>query len=804
MKSTGLITALIFMALVSTAAPVTVTITDKVLVKDTERLGVHFSGDNFYDSVILKKRVAENFEGTVERLHAMGPWSQPDPNGMFVWGPDLDRHNGNDYWVGSTVHILAGTNQWETRTLKAVEVRDNPDESNVKKRPRAAILLFDKPVHWTGEKYTSGVLLEKTDLKKGQHPWLVEKRKTVDGENVKYLDVDSQYASDNTEIVTGDVHKDAFGVAALKLDGTKNESYVKFRVQFYKAAPYDGDWTFTLWAKSLSGSGTLKVKPSVPGTSVELPLTGEWRMFTDQLTLEKPEGDNNAIFMLEVHANGCAALIDDVEAWKDGDGTNPTPFRDELVQVFQDLNPGSVRYLRNQKNSYLNSVMPRIKTYSRQGAAKRRDDFGTHEFYQFCEYVGADPWATLPGTFLIDEIDPLMEYHGAPANKGLGKLRAELGHPEPWTKVFDKIHIQFGNEAITFSGTGYWGAEYWESMVQRAKASPYYDPDVFVFHINEQGCGTRGMELHPSFDRFTINGYHIFAIYDDQTKAAGDLEGFYDWVFASAWHMWMHPEHNKMHHALEGAKQRGVEASIYEGGNYHTTFCDPDAVDMDRINRMCVGKAGGMSAAHTMLILLKNWGARTQQSFNLSQFNFSPGGGFGNLPERVRLWGGVLRIGDPPNRRYRPRFLALQMANEVCGGDLLETVHGGDDLAFEVSNRFGAGYGPSKSPKEMTVSGIPRIHSYAFREGDRRGLILVSNDPRKARTIELQFDGKVKNGEASMWLLDSPDLEDTNEHDWTADGPKVKIVESIVKKFQSGYTLELPKATMLVLEWEEK
>jgi hypothetical protein len=327
---------------------------------------------------------------------------------------------------------------------------------------------------------------------------------------------------------------------------------------------------------------------------------------------------------------------------------------------------------------------------------------------------------------------------------------------------------------------------------------------VFVFHVNEQGGGRRLMDLHPDFDRFTISGYHIFGLYADQIERAGDLPGFYDWVFASAWHMWMHPEHNRNHPSLVAARDKGMEISIYEGGNYHTTFSTPGQVPLEQINRMFVGRAGGMSAAHTMLILLKHWGARTQQSFNLSQFNFSPGGAFGNIDGRVRCWGGVLRIGDAESRRYRPRFLALKIANEVIGGDLVRTVHSGADPKYSVTNRFGTGYGPSRNPQEMTVSDIPRIHSYAFREGGRRGLILVSNDPRESQPIVLEFDGEARGREARIRWLHSEGLESTNEHDWAPDGPLVTIRSRAAEDFGSGYELELPPATILALEWQQE
>ncbi len=777
----------------------TITITDRALVENVERLGVHFSGDNFYDSVILKQRVAENFEGTVRRLHVMGPNDQPDTNGIYLWGKRVD-----DSWVGATAHMLTGPDQWKELRVTAIETTEFDFGGN-KGVQETAFVRFDKPVTWTQEGYIAGVLLEKSDPSEGQHPWLVERRKNVDGERVKVREYDTQYCSpESTEVVTGDVPEQSVGVAALKLDGRAGRAFVKFRVQFYKAAPYDGTWTVQFWAKAAGGSPELLVKPTVPGPAVEVPLTDRWKHYTEKLRLEKPDDpEGNPIFMLEFDVEGGQVLLDEIEASKDGDDTNTTPFRDELVDVFRFLRPGSVRYLRNTRDSVINWIQPRIRNSSRRGLNKRRDEFGTHEFYEFCAHAGANPWANLPGTLLPEDIDVFMEYCGAPPDTGRGRLRAELGQQKPWTEVFDKIHVQFGNEVITFFGTGYWGHDYWQALIERAKDSPYYDPDVFVFHLNEQGGGTRLMETHPGFDRFTINGYHIFGLYRDQIERAGDLAGFYDFVFASAWHMWMHPEHNKNYGSLEAAREQGKEISIYEGGNYHTTFSTPGEVPLEKINRMVVGRAGGMSATHSMLILLKHWGARTQQSFNLSQFGFNPGGAFGNIPGRVRVWGGVLRIGNPRERRYRPRFLALRIANQVIGGDLVATAHSGADPKFSVTNRFGAGYGPSRRPEEMTVSNIARIHSYAFRDGDRRGLILVSNDPREAQPVTIEFEGRVRGRKARQWWLKSPGLQSSNEHDWAPEGQRVTIESKVLTDFAAGYELDLPPATILALEWHE-
>lgn len=789
-------------------ANTTVTITDKVLVADTEPLGIHFNGDNFYDSVILKQRVAENFEGGVIRLHVIGPAEQPDPSGFvdYAWNA---QQSYDESWIGATAHILCGPQIWETRTIVGIDIVPNAAHN----RGRDALKYrFDKPVTWGTGGRQVGILLENTDLTRGTHPWMDRQNRTVDGQRRQVLAINEQYTTPDTAIAGGDTPPGVGQQIALRMDGSAQMSRFISRAQFYNAGPFDGEWTVRVWLKALDGtSPVVAVGPTLGTTfqanlATEIRPTPEWKEYTLTFDITKPAGEENPVLCIEVQNRGGIVLMDNLQAMPSAylrSTDNPTPFRDELVNTFKFLNPGSVRYLRNTKDTLHNWILPRIENAAKDGRGNQgTDEFGTHEFYQFCQFIGADPWANLPGTMLLEEMDLLMEYHAGPAGTKGGDLRIRLGQEKPWTEVFDTIHLQFGNEVITFGGTGFYGPDYWSALIDRIKKSPYYEEGKYVFHLNEQGSGIAGMDVHPAFDRFTINGYHIYALYDDQIERAADLPGFYDFVYANAWHLWMDERHNKFASSLRKAKEVGDEISIYEGLNYHTTFSD-DKPPMQQINRMLAGFAGGVSSFNNGLILLKHHGARVQQNFNLAQGFFSPGGSFGNLPERIRGWGGVLRLGNENERRYRPRFLAHHIGNQVIGGDLVETVHSGDDPHFEVTNRFGSGYGPSRDPREMTIANIPRIHSYAFREGKRRGLILVSNDPRGAQPITLNFDGGVQDGQAQVWWLHSENLEDTNEHDWEPESPAVTVKNQTIP-FASGHSLQLPAATIMAFEWTEE
>ncbi len=786
--------AILFAGTAHGAEPTTIQITGKVLVPAVERLGVHFGSHNYYDSVILKQRVAENFEGSIHRLHLLGP-DQADPQVFVPHNPLAD--DAMEGWAGADYTVVSGPDFGQRGKILGFEKRPPVD----KKKGDAPInaVRLDRPHQWN-TKVLNGILIEKMDLKAGQNPWVaVTRTKDENGRTISTRKIDTRYISPQNELVNGDVPPGSFGSTALNLKGSDEPAMVQLRCQFDNAAKIAGDWKVRFWARAKSGAPTLTATFTMDSGKFEFTPGGQWEKIEKTLAVQQP-GDAKGLLLFVLKAGGGDVLVDDVEVWQEEGHKNPTPFRDPLVDTLRKLNPGSMRYLRNTRNTAMNSVMPAIKTYSMDG--RSRDEFGTHEFYELCEYLKCGAWATLPGTLQPEEIDGFMEYLGAPADVGMGRVRAELGHPAPWTQTLPAIHMQFGNEVITFTGTGFYGPDYWRHMIDRAKKSPYYATNI-IFTVNEQGYGAaRELDLTPNADRLCLNSYLIFGVYNEQIQLAKDKPGFYEFVFASSWHMWNTPDNNKSIAAAMAGKERNKEICIYEGGNYHTTFGTLPDPPVEQVNRMITGKAGGLSATHNSLILLKKFSARTTESFNLSQFSFSPGGSFGNMPKPVRVWGGVLGIGTPEKTRFRPRFVALEIANKVIGGDLVETAHSGADPKISVRNQFGAGYGPSRQPKEMTVE-MPILCSYGFKEGKRRGLILVNQDTRAAQPVRLEFDGTPAEGTARMWVMEGDDLESSNEMDAAPDKPQVTIAERALDKFASGAQLEIPSASMVAIQWTE-
>src|SRR5262249_6828187 len=70
-------------------------------------------------------------------------------------------------------------------------------------------------------------------------------------------------------------------------------------------------------------------------------------------------------------------------------------------------------------------------------------DVGLHEFLDFCELVEAKPLICLnANSASLEQVMAEIEYCNGPADSPYGRIRAAMGHPEP----FNVRYWQIGNE----------------------------------------------------------------------------------------------------------------------------------------------------------------------------------------------------------------------------------------------------------------------------------------------------------------------------------------------------------------------
>ena len=200
--------------------------------------------------------------------------------------------------------------------------------------------------------------------------------------------------------------------------------------------------------------------------------------------------------------------------------------RADLAQLVADMKPGFMRFPggcivegNGLANAYrwkdtVGDIATRKQNWNRwtQEDARRPDHhynqtygLGFFEFFQFCEDIGAAPvpvincgmacqfqgGALVPvgelGPWVQDALD-LIEFANGPVSSTWGKLRADMGHPEPFGMKF----LGVGNEQ--------WGEGYFERYQVFYKALKARHPEITLITTSGPGVDDRNWSL--AWDKF--------------------------------------------------------------------------------------------------------------------------------------------------------------------------------------------------------------------------------------------------------------------------------------------------------------
>ena len=172
----------------------------------------------------------------------------------------------------------------------------------------------------------------------------------------------------------------------------------------------NGAFEVTFRAKGVGGSNQLNVNvarlmPSgiVNYLSQTVTLTNAWQDYTLTFTANET-GSASGTAQLVFSVSGSSVELDDVSLNQtNSSASNPTVFRDDVVNALKELNPGTLRMMA--AGAALGSDIP---NQLQVPFARYREGFdtgsttagsiayGIHEFLQLCQTVGADPWITIP------------------------------------------------------------------------------------------------------------------------------------------------------------------------------------------------------------------------------------------------------------------------------------------------------------------------------------------------------------------------------------------------------------------------
>lgn len=400
-----------------------------------------------------------------------------------------------------------------------------------------------------------------------------------------------------------------------KYTGMDNEGF--FGVTVHK----DSTYRFSAWMRTPSGNpGKIRVELTAPASMGETQVLArhdievnskEWKKYTCTLKpnqsiqrgvlrifLAKP--DKNAIDMEHVS-------LFPANTWKGRENG----LRADLAQKLADLHPGVFRFPggcivegtelpdRYQWKNTVGQVENRPTNLNRWLYTFPHRFFpdyyqsgglGFFEYFQLaedinaeplpiinvglvCQYQNRDPKAHVPvdslGEYIQDALD-LVEFANGDTSTKWGKLRADMGHPEP----FNLKYMGIGNEQ--------WGPEYPERLEPFVKAMRAAHPEIKI--VGSSGPNSEGEQfdfLWPEMKRLKVDlvDEHFYRP-TDWFLSQGTRYDNYDRkgpkVFAGEYAC--HPKGKKFNHfypaLLEAAFMTGLErnADVVEMATYAPLF----------------------------------------------------------------------------------------------------------------------------------------------------------------------------------------------------------------------------------------
>ena len=732
-------------------------VTNEVVLSRVTRLGVNLGEQNFYDSgQMLKNLLARNPEFAGMTYRSIFHCETGDA------GRCMDKRQGIQFpagfWSGASYEVLVGGATGQRGTVSAAAPGAGGYVLTLSSGAGAGDWIAvekelpgDPGAGWWPTMHGGARLeLEHDDLPPG-----VPVRQA--------LKIDAAAAGQSADL-------NAY------FDSTAGMSFVHLR----------GRYRLSFRAKAVSGASAMHVHVGrlIAGQSryldMNVKLTPSWTLYNEEFTVSETALPAAAV-ETGFSVSGGTVLLSDVALERaDGDAANHTAFRDEVVETLKELHPGVLRLMESDAGlgSTVDNLLAAPAARERSGYRawfKASDDIavGIPEFLELCRETGAEPWIVVPTAISLDETRMLAEYLVGPVTTRGGALRAAGGRREPWTKAFDTLHIELGNET--------WNPDYRGASIEdpagygrranvvfatfRQTAGPLAGRFDLVVgtHVYEPGRNAALLAATPLANTLAIAPYLMRSL----ASWANDDE-LYGPLLAQ-------PEQTSREGFVAQAAQSagGRQLAVYEVNLHTTGGTAPEAV----LDCFTASDAAGVAVAGHMLRMMRDHGVRDEMLFSLPQFQFRRPDG-----TPLRLWGSVVEMGA--DGRKRPQFLAESLANRAIGGDLVKVEITGQNPTHDQA----------PSSDGVSLNNMHEIDAYAFRDGRRHSLIVFNYGLHDARRIGIDAAGLAHDANATLSRLVSSQPGDTNE---------VTVKVRIEEEHFVGSEITLPPCSMAVLQWSE-
>ena len=742
-------------------------VTSAVQQASVHRLGVNLADQTFYDSgQMLKNLIFQNPGFEAEKYRSIMVCNAVTANTCTDDNEYSPQPTG--FWTGGTYKILSGKSAGMTGSI--VSSTKNPNSCS----GCGQIIQFDQNINAAVGDY---FVLANNFPGSGDAGWW-----------------DSSSGGGTISSETTDLSPETPGKQALLLTASASGASATVTQYFDGEAglsfiQLNGNFALTFRAKGMGGKNQLSVnitRLEASGAAVYLnqtvTLTNTWQDYT--LTFSANEtGSALGTVQMSMGAYGSNVELDDVSlAQTNSSASNATAFRDDVVNALQELHPGTIRMMAGDAalgSDLINQIQVPFARYrmgwSTGGTTTNVVAYGIHEFLQLCQTVGADPWITIPTATTPAEMQAFIQYLAGTGSDQYSSLRISRGQSAPWTSVFNKIHLELGNETWNGSFRG-------ESM----NYNGYPGLANQIFGAARATSGYQASKFDLVLDGFTSAGYDQVLL---ATSTQHDSIDMAPYLFFSANNepmatmfgalfaepeMWMNPG-GTLANVMTNVK--GAPTPTYLNVYETNLGTMSGAITETQLNELTPSIGAGL--AHTVHMLeLMRMGVQYQNAFALPQYEYQRSDG--NL---VKLWGIVFDMGTT-NRR-RPQYLTQAMANAVIGGNMLQTAQTGTNPTWNQP----------LSSDSVQLNGAHFLQSFAFQNGGTLSTVIFNLNQTSA--LPVTFSGpNAPSGSVQMTQITSANVTDNNETS-TVVAPTTQTLSG----FNPATGITLPPFSMTVLSW---
>ncbi len=395
------------------------------------------------------------------------------------------------------------------------------------------------------------------------------------------------------------------------------------------------------------------------------------------------------------------------------------------------------------------------------GGVTEDNSFGTHDFLNMCELLGAEPYLSgNVGSGTVQELADWMQYVNHEGGSPMADLRKENGRENPWGVKYWGV----GNEAWGCGGN--MTAQYYSDVYRQfATYMSGWTNDAGVFRIasgassNDYSWTETLMKNIPSrlIDGIALHHYSVID-WNEKGSASAFTEKQYFTTLQRAWEMEeLITKHVEIMDKYD--PENKIELIVDEWGGWYDVEKGTNPGFLFQQNTMRDAMLAGMT-----LNIFNNHAERVKMA---------------NLAQAINVLQAVI-LTDEEKMILTPTYHVMKMY----------TVHH-DARLLEVKMESVPTY-------KNGESSLPAVSvSASVNDDEIIHLSLVNIDPNKSNQVKINFEelGKLK---INAEVLQSVKIQDHN----TFDIPELikPATFSAFKKKGNVLTLDLPKASVVVLE----